>query len=134
MGSDGRAGRYRELLRRPVAVSYSSVKAARLAILDAVLTEGCGEEVALNAELAGSELVTNAIEHADSYVALRLVRLDDRVRLEVNDDGPGWPNLLAPTLQEPSGRGLLIVDQVSLGWGVDNGIGGGKSVWAEFGC
>lgn len=81
--------------------------------------------------LLASELVTNAILHAHSGVDLSLQRSDDRVRIEVRDDGAGQPLHRETPIEATSGRGLALVDSLSLDWGVvSHGLG--KSVWFEL--
>lgn len=88
--------------------------------------------------LVASELVTNAVVHAASSVDLALGRADGRMQMTVRDHGAGHP---APRFDEPDGdadgnllggRGLLLVQQVTRGWGVFRAEGEGKTVWAVF--
>lgn len=77
-----------------------------------------------------SELVSNAVIHA--HTSLRLViRYDGRRLLTEVFDGD--PRLPVPP-DEPGdvgGRGLFLVDRLSLRWGSET-VGVGKRVWAEF--
>ncbi len=52
------------------------------------------------------------------------------LRVEVTDRSSGVPELQHPTAQEPTGRGLAIVDQLSRWWGVER-VAGGTTVWFE---
>ncbi|MGW0997160.1 ATP-binding SpoIIE family protein phosphatase [Streptomyces sp. NPDC002523] len=88
-------------------------------------------------ELATTELVTNALIHADSEVDVRLREYPERLRVEVRDFDPR-PPIPAPVLaQAPAGtesehgRGLLIVDALASSWG-NSPSGRGKSVWFEL--
>ncbi len=82
-----------------------------------------------------SELVTNAVRHAGltsaQRVTLRATRLDDRVRVEVVDRGPGFDREAVgeapPSAQ--GGFGLRLVDQLAERWGVAPDSG---TVWAEI--
>jgi anti-sigma regulatory factor (Ser/Thr protein kinase) len=90
----------------------------------------CSEETREYAMLVSSELVTNAFQHGEGGIELRLNLLDDRVRIEVVDEGRGE----APAVREEGpdavgGWGLHIVDQLSLQWGVYEGT---THVWAEL--
>lgn len=80
------------------------------------------------------ELVANSYLHTDSPRRLRLTRDTGGVRIEVSDGDPAPPVLCAPSTTRRVGRGILLVDQLCLGWGVlpDTGAGGvpGKIVWA----
>lgn len=82
-------------------------------------------------ELLVSELVTNAVCHAGSHGELRLAELDDGVHVGVTDastDSPAVP-LVDPTVA--SGRGLLLVRELSDAWGIDR-RDDGKVVWFEL--
>jgi anti-sigma regulatory factor (Ser/Thr protein kinase) len=120
-----------ELIDRRLDPDYANVTEARRATARALGAAGCRWA---EAELAASELVANAIEHAESTIQLRLCRTDDLVRLEVEDDGAGWPEPLHPGPDEINGRGLLIVEELSLRWGVEPSPTHGKTIWAEFHC
>ncbi len=87
------------------------------------------------AVLVASELVGNAIRHA---VAGEQGELDvrwgldgDEVLISVGDHAPGRPTLRRVGVDEPSGRGLAIVDALARDWGVDED-GDGKRVWARL--
>jgi len=82
-----------------------------------------------------SELVTNAVRHAglsgEDTVRLDLIPLEDYVRVEVSDRGPGF-DPVAVEAREPTasgGFGLRIVASLSRAWGVLPGLG---AVWADI--
>ena len=81
--------------------------------------------------LVTSELVSNAIRHADSAVTVKLIRRGPSIRVEVVDDGAGLPQVRSPRATTASGRGLLIIDGLASEWGSSR-VGGGKVVWAEL--
>ncbi len=87
-----------------------------------------------DAELLISEIVTNAVRHGAGKVVLRL-RLDPPgIGIAVADDGEQMPEFSAspPPIDEPSGRGLLIVDAIASQWGVEaNEDPPGKTVWFD---
>jgi anti-sigma regulatory factor (Ser/Thr protein kinase) len=89
---------------------------------------GLADEIVDAAVLMVSELATNAIEHAESEFVVRLTRDAAEVRIEVDDDGPGRPRVLAPGLADSSGRGVQIVEAMSRSWGVRSKPPG-KTVW-----
>ena len=66
-----------------------------------------------------SELVTNAVLHADSQIELRVARQNHLIRFEVEDHGQGKPMRRTAAPEETSGRGLALVDTLSSAWGVD---------------
>jgi hypothetical protein len=82
--------------------------------------------------LVVSELAANAVRHAESPFKVSLGQTDRAVMLAVQDGSPRVPALLAPEVSDTAGRGVSMVDLVSEDWGVTQGPGGGKSVWASF--
>ncbi|WP_309144459.1 ATP-binding protein [Streptomyces sp. BR123] len=99
---------------------------------------GVAPQVVQAAELALSELVTNAVRHARAprgrEIGVRAVWDGTCLRVEVADAGD-WVDL-EPGPHRPdgeSGRGLAVVAAVAGRWGQEprpHGIG--KTVWAEF--
>lgn len=87
----------------------------------------------LDIMLVIGELLNNAHQHADRPVQLRLHRRRNpcEITVAVVDIGGGALKPRAP--DDEGGRGLLIVDQVCLAWGV-NHHDNGKVVWARLGC
>ncbi|AJC55016.1 putative anti-sigma regulatory factor C serine/threonine protein kinase [Streptomyces sp. 769] len=83
-----------------------------------------------------SEVTTNALVHAGSPPSFgfraRLTIRGPVVRLEVHDQGAGRPHRKHPSLDDTSGRGLLLVDELADEWGVDDQHGIGKTVWLTF--
>ena len=82
--------------------------------------------------LVASELVTNALVHAQTAFSVTLAATDETVRLTVRDDSRSLPARRAAQAMDASGRGLEIVDIVSLDWGFDQDQAGSKAVWATF--
>ncbi|MEU3653141.1 ATP-binding protein [Streptomyces sp. NPDC014735] len=82
-----------------------------------------------------SELSTNVVTHAKGtgdYFELALRRRSSTLVLEVSDSYQ-WrmPELRAPSLDDLSGRGLVIVDALAAKWGV-RPRDPGKTVWAHL--
>ncbi|MBA2810060.1 SpoIIE family protein phosphatase [Streptomyces sp. KM273126] len=83
------------------------------------------------AETLVSELVTNAVRHADGRrVALRLVR-GDTLLCEVDDDDPTLPTLLSAGPADEFGRGMRVVSTLAREWGTSR-TSTGKTVWFEL--
>jgi anti-sigma regulatory factor (Ser/Thr protein kinase) len=104
-----------------------------------VLSELAGQiapATAPDVALIVSELVTNSVLHANvgagGTLTVELIRLDDRVRINVIDPGsPLEPRLLPPDPERLGGIGLRVVDELSEAWGVArNGIAGTR-VWCD---
>jgi anti-sigma regulatory factor (Ser/Thr protein kinase) len=98
--------------------------------LVAELLGAVDEEVADRVLLCASELVTNAIEHAEPPAGLRVAVDDDRVRIEVDDSTERLPALRHPDASSIRGRGMAIVQRCSDRWGIV-ARPGGKTVWCE---
>ncbi len=80
-------------------------------------------------ELLVSELVTNALRHAEGPVRMRLVR-DQTLFCEVFDTAQTLPLLRHASSTDESGRGLHLVSQLASRWG-SRRTGNGKIVWFE---
>jgi hypothetical protein len=81
-----------------------------------------------------SELVTNAVSHGAGDTLDVTVRADlgrSRLLLEVHDSSPVLPQLRCPSPGSESGRGMVLVKQLSLACGAENTVRG-KRVWAEL--
>jgi anti-sigma regulatory factor (Ser/Thr protein kinase) len=82
------------------------------------------------ARIVTSELVTNAVEHAGSDVTVAVSEAPDHVRIDVTDaDFNHELHPRSPGIESESGRGLLMVDELSTDWGVEPHRSG-KTVWA----
>jgi anti-sigma regulatory factor (Ser/Thr protein kinase) len=88
--------------------------------------------LASDVELVVSELVTNALLHAQPPYRMSLRAFEVTLRLEVEDGAQTGPvRVFAPSLAT-AGRGIALVCVLSRDWGVSRRTDGGKSVWAEF--
>lgn len=82
--------------------------------------------------LVASELATNALVHAQTAFSVTLSASDTRVLLTVRDHSLAPPERRAPQALADAGRGLEIVDMVSLKWGINEDGARSKAVWASF--
>ncbi|MGH2894930.1 MAG: ATP-binding protein [Solirubrobacteraceae bacterium] len=80
-------------------------------------------------ELMVSELATNCIRHERTSFHITILGSTREIRVEVTDSGSGTPTMRSPGPDEPSGRGLQIVDMLSDTWGVEPERPSGKTVW-----
>lgn len=103
----------------------TSPRAAREFVTSTLEDWGWAEDLA-TAVLLTSELVTNAVLHADSDVTVT-VRGERSLRVEVFDESsvPPSPDQLG------DGRGLRLMDALAASWGVSPQEGG-KAVWFEL--
>ena len=81
--------------------------------------------------LVASELATNALVHARTAFTVALSQPDGIVLLAVRDSSDGIVRKGVTEVMDTSGRGLDIVELVSLEWGIDHAKDGSKSVWAS---
>jgi anti-sigma regulatory factor (Ser/Thr protein kinase) len=120
----------RELRLRPEA---AAPRLARAAI--AAAASGVPAVVVADAELLTSEVVSNAVRHAQldpsQEIVVRIVA-DGYVRVEVVDQGPPFEADLRRPGSGARGWGLFLVDAVATSWGVER-EGSGKRVWFEVG-
>ena len=87
-----------------------------------------------DAALVLSELVGNAVRYGDGdVVRVALHRVDEVLRVEVEDGSPQPPVPRQADDYDEGGRGLMIVDALSLRWGHEPRPDG-KSVWVELPC
>jgi anti-sigma regulatory factor (Ser/Thr protein kinase) len=87
-------------------------------------------EVAEDVAVMVSELATNCLRHAGSPFTVTIDRAEGKIRVAVDDAGPGTPAMRSPAPTQPSGRGLRIVQALSQSWGVNPHTSGpGKTVW-----
>lgn len=108
----------------------TAVSAARCFVADTLCSWGLDQLVA-DGSMVVSELVTNAIMHAESDFAVSLSSHGDAVRLSVRDHSPVVPVLRAPLPAAISGRGLRMVSALSRRWGTEL-VDDGKVVWSEL--
>ncbi|MEU1851296.1 SpoIIE family protein phosphatase [Streptomyces sp. NPDC019990] len=85
------------------------------------------EEAAFVTELVVSELVTNAIRYGEPPIRLRLIR-DNALICEVSDASNTAPHLRRARAFDEGGRGLLLVAQLTQGWGTRHTTDG-KTIW-----
>ena len=82
--------------------------------------------------LVASELATNALVHAQTAFVVTLSASGQTVLLTVRDESLPPPARRDAKAMDLSGRGLEIVDIVSLDWGVHQDRTTSKEVWASF--
>lgn len=107
-----------------------NVRAARKFVEEALVENGLLDLVDLTSLLT-SELVTNAILHAESRVELEVRTAPDRVRVEVADWGVGVPRVLPLDPTTTGGRGMALVSSLANEWGSYE-RDGSKIVWFEL--
>jgi anti-sigma regulatory factor (Ser/Thr protein kinase) len=116
----------------------SSVGVARRRLIGDLAKAGVYETTACDAGLVLSELISNALRHATplpgSLVKVSWGLSDECIELAVSDGGgPTVPMINKPAANALGGRGLGIVDRLSLRWGVYTLQDGSQTtVWAAL--
>ena len=110
-------------LERELPVSAGAASQARHALED--LTTGLSAGQLRDVRLLVSELVTNAVRHAEltagDVIQLVVDAADHTLRVEVHDPGGGFvPVEPRPDPARPSGWGLYLVAELADRWGVDS--------------
>ena len=104
--------------------SLAEAPAMARRFLSEFIAEVLPSEMRENAALLTSEVVTNSVRHAGQSlgdgIGVALVLSDDRLRVSVTDDGPGFEPRLegAARGQDMGGWGLFLVDRLADRWGV----------------
>src|SRR5205814_3319752 len=119
-----------DLVRARLEAQPQSAASARR-FVDATLRRWECDELFDVVGLLTSELVTNAILHAQSDIELSVRLTPDAVRIDVTDYSARMPSRRDPADEDTSGRGLGLVEALATAWGVDERPGG-KSVWFEL--
>ncbi|WP_063742122.1 ATP-binding protein [Streptomyces yerevanensis] len=111
----------------------ASVAHARSFVADTLNAWELGDRLD-DVRLCVSELATNAVEHATSAgqdFRVRVAHGEERLRVEVRDQGGGTPTVRHATTDDCHGRGLLLVAALADDWGASR-EGASTTVWAEF--
>jgi anti-sigma regulatory factor (Ser/Thr protein kinase) len=90
------------------------------------------ESLLATAELALSELVSNAVLHAGTDVDVELRLSNGWFRVAVSDGSPVLPRLRPHIAGAVGGHGLDFVSRLADCWGVVPGPDGGKTVWCAL--
>ena len=115
-----------------IAAGRRSASAARREVAATLSTWGL-EQLGADAELVVSELMSNAVIHAPGAPSyeLQIIRNEASIRVAVSDSSTSEPFIRPPGDGRPGGRGLRIVEALSVAWGHQT-TEGGKQVWAEL--
>ena len=89
-----------------------------------------GEDELYTALLLTSELVSNAVRHGEGAITLRADLDENRLLVEVIDEGGGLEHVLREReFENVEGWGLRLVDRQSSRWGAHEGT---THVWFEL--
>jgi anti-sigma regulatory factor (Ser/Thr protein kinase) len=120
-------------VERRLSPDVPSIGESRGLVEEALRSGGFTGDVEL-ALLLTSEVVTNVVRHARTQFTICATADPTRVRVEVTDgDRAHLPVVRHSDDQSaPDGRGLHVVDQMALDWGVQV-LDVGKTVWFTSG-
>ncbi|MFF4805593.1 PAS domain S-box protein [Streptomyces sp. NPDC001351] len=104
-----------------------SVPAGRDFLSKALSTWDC-PGAADDALLLLSEILTNAVQHAQGPIGVHACRTDTDLTVEISDRSPHLPQPRLAAEDEESGRGLLLVRSLADDWGV-RPTDEGKTTW-----
>ena len=106
----------------------------RHAVTEVLEDWGCETGTREDLLLVVSELVTNAVVHGAEPIVVTMVRVPERIRVEVTDGADrSSPNGSSrPSADAENGRGLNVVTRLAVAWGWRATPGNGKTVWAEL--
>ncbi len=121
-------------LSRSVTVppAAESVAAVRRNVREWLRAADIDEDTADTAVLLASEIVTNAVLHANTPVSVT-VTVGAGVLVEVIDGSPLLPRPRRHDVESVTGRGLELVELLATRYGTRALSGGGKGVWFTVG-
>ncbi|MFI1825114.1 ATP-binding protein [Streptomyces sp. NPDC020412] len=79
------------------------------------------DHLADTVDLLVSELVTNALQHGEGAVDVRLARSDGRLYFEAGSASPCVPRVRDASPYDENGRGMFLVTLLADEWGVTPG-------------
>jgi anti-sigma regulatory factor (Ser/Thr protein kinase) len=107
-----------------------SIRVARHFLASIVRELDLPAETISIAELALSEIVTNAVVHGDPPIRVHVDATSTRLEVSVSDASPVQPRADETRLDATGGRGLAIVAAVAGDWGCEpDPHGPGKRIW-----
>jgi anti-sigma regulatory factor (Ser/Thr protein kinase) len=118
-------------VRVTLSAEGGSCSRARQVVRDAAATWGLSEDLADDAQLVVTELVSNGIDHGEGLITLTVSRKADGMLVEVHDESPKQPQVRPVDPSSARGRGMQLVQALSVRWGTTPGVSG-KVVWAEL--
>ncbi|MFJ9731978.1 PAS domain S-box protein [Streptomyces sp. NPDC101171] len=114
-------------LATDLPAAAESVRTGRDFLGKALVAWDCAH-VADDALLLLSEILTNAVQHAEGPIGVRACRTDTSLTVEIGDRSLHLPQPRSATEDDESGRGLLLVRALAGDWGV-RPTDDGKTTW-----
>ncbi|MFF1298432.1 MULTISPECIES: PAS domain S-box protein [unclassified Streptomyces] len=107
----------RAVATQELSATASAVSIGRSFVVKTLSDWGC-VPAADDARLLVSEVLTNAVQHAEGPLVLHLRRTETDLAVEISDLSPHLPQPRLAAEDEESGRGLILVDAIADTWGV----------------
>ncbi|WP_426512895.1 ATP-binding protein [Dactylosporangium sp. McL0621] len=126
----GRSARWQPQLSTDIAGTAAARTWVREA-LPGLLDHPAGADLAGDVELLLSELCTNAVRHGGGLEGVHLDCTSTTLRVTVHDAGAGALVIRNSGAELDHGRGLILVEAIAAGWGVQLHPDDGKDVWFE---
>lgn len=82
----------------------------------ALAPEALGFQLKDDVVLVASELVTNSVQAGAQDITVQILVAENRIELQVSDDGQGWPTPHAAEPHDVRGRGLAITEALADDW------------------
>ncbi|WP_439659805.1 ATP-binding protein [Lentzea sp. HUAS TT2] len=104
---------------------------ARQVVREAAASWQLSEDLTDDAQLVVTELVSNGIDHGEGPITLTVSRKAAGMLVEVHDKSPRMPQLRPVDPSSARGRGMQLVQALSVRWGTTPRTDG-KVVWAQL--
>jgi anti-anti-sigma factor len=117
--------------RRRLAATPAAPSQARELLVEACRDWRLPAELADNAEVVATELVSNAVRHAGGDLTVSVALGNEFMHVSVRDGSPVPPARQIPDPYHGGGRGLILIDAFAAAWGTTL-VAGGKVVWATL--
>ena len=118
-------------VRVTLTAEGGSCARARQVVREAAASWGLSEDLTDDAQLVVTELVSNGIDHGEGPITLSVSRKPAGMLVEVHDESSKQPLLRPVNPNSARGRGMQLVQALSVRWGTTPGVRG-KVVWAEL--
>ncbi|GAB2835526.1 ATP-binding protein [Lentzea nigeriaca] len=118
-------------VRVTLTAEGGSCARARQVVRDAATSWGLSEDLADDAQLVVTELVSNGIDHGEGLITLTVSRRNSGMLVEVHDESSKQPLVRPVDPSSARGRGMQLVQALSARWGTTPDPRG-KVVWAEL--
>ncbi|TWP52066.1 ATP-binding protein [Lentzea tibetensis] len=116
-------------VRATLAAEGGSCARARQMVREAASSWNLPDDLADDAQLVVTELVSNGIDHAEGPLELTVRRAGSGMFISVRDRSSALPQVRPVDPSSARGRGMQLVSALSVEWGTEPQPSG-KAVWA----